>query len=884
MNLIAEVRLTLYAIISAIETDLRSVIRKYIVPQFNDVSFINDEQLLNNCRLIFSKENPGLDPNKNYNLFVDYIYFQDAYKIIFSQKDIIPVSVYKAIKRLEPSLNNIIPIRNRVMHQRPLLSGDFSYVYSFIFDLQPKPDLEWSATQIILNNLESDPSFILSYNIPDNEKIPNKVFHNLPMPDFDESGFIGRKSDCEYLTKLLLGTNRVVSIIGDGGVGKSALILKVAYDILDLSDRCPFDAIIWTSAKTAVLSAKGIDDIKNSINDFNAFVKDITDTVGAPIGNMKENISEILEFMDNFKVLLIIDNLETILEEEVKEFVREAQQKAKIAITSRLGLGELEYPRKLEGFTEKESAELIREIAKVRNSRILIQLSNKQLGEISSELHYNPLALKWFINSVDFGKSPKEVLNNKSDLLKYCLSNVYDKLILNSKLVISTLLAARHPLNDAELNFLTSLQPIELRKALNQLLSTTFVQRDFSSKADVSESLYNVSDFAREFLVSEYPPNKEFIMDISRKQQQLREGFESANRATSANEFNIFAFSIRTKNEKVIARYLQEAMQLSRPEIRNFNSALEKIKSAKDIVPNYFEIYRVSAFIKATKGDILGAEDDYKTALELEPLNARLLYFYAGFLLHQMEDSQEASKISKKALEQNPNSPDIKILYARCVGYLGNYEESIRILEPMRISNNGVSAKDRKFSTTLVIEFYHRWAQDDINIRKDSNLAISKIKKSFDAFDDSINRSEIDFILINCFANTFVYYIKCNRHNQLSLNKSEVIELFKKYSNYLLQSDRFDKIKDELIKYYAFDVSKMEVNANNTLVGLVTNIIHKKNFGFVESFNKEVYFFHRGGLEEPEKWNDLSNGMFIEFVPVDNERGKAAYSIRFIKE
>lgn len=74
-----------------------------------------------------------------------------------------------------------------------------------------------------------------------------------------------------------------------------------------------------------------------------------------------------------------------------------------IVITSRIGLGELEFPRKLTGLTENESASLIREISKIRNSDVLLKLPQNTLIDIASKLYYNPLALKWFVNSVQTG-------------------------------------------------------------------------------------------------------------------------------------------------------------------------------------------------------------------------------------------------------------------------------------------------------------------------------------------------------------------------------------------------------------------------------------------------------------------------------------------------
>jgi len=759
---VTEVRLTLYALISAIETDLRTQIKKFIIPHFQDTSFINDQQLEKRCRDSFEKENPGLNAVKNYELLIDYVYFQDNYKILLANKQLLPTNLISHIKKNEANFNGIIPIRNRVMHHRPLLSGDYSTVFNLAYDLHENEPKIWIALSEVLQNIEDDPSFIFTYNIEFSGKSVSTVYNNLPMPDFDESGFIGRIKDSEDIKKLLLGTNRVVSIIGDGGVGKSSLILKVAYDILDL-EGSPFDAIIWTSAKTRMLTASGILEIKDSISDFTSFVKEITEVVNNKSTDLNSNINEILEFMDNYKVLLIIDNLETIHDDQIKEFIREAQLRAKIAITSRLGLGELEYPKILEGFSENESAQLVREISRVRNSKTLKNLTSKQLSEISQQLHYNPLALKWFINSVDSGKNPNEVLNNKSDLLRFCLSNVYEKLHAETRLVLNTMLAARKPLNDAELHFLTSLEPLKLRKALIQLLTTTLIQRSFSSKNNISEPIYNISDFAREFLASEYPIDLDFIKNIIDKQKKLMSGFEEANRATMENEFSISAFSIRTINEKVITRYLQEAMNLSRAEIKDYNAALEKIKEARDIVPNYFETYRVSAFIKANKGDLIGAENDYKTALELEPNNPRLLYFFSGFLLHQMQDTGEALKYTEKAVQLKPEAIEPKILYARCKGYMGNFDEAIQILNSLDDYSIKFKAKHRKTISTMKIDFYKRWADRDIQINKDYNSAESKIVEIMRIFDNSIQIHEIDQILLKKFSIAFILYLQINK-------------------------------------------------------------------------------------------------------------------------
>lgn len=60
------------------------------------------------------------------------------------------------------------------------------------------------------------------------------------------------------------------------------------------------------------------------------------------------------------------------------------------------------------------------------------------------------------------------------------------------------------------------------------------------------------------------------------------------------NEFSLNALVYDNQNQMISAKFLQEALRFSK--IRNFDGALDKVKEAKNIDPNYFEVYRVGAF------------------------------------------------------------------------------------------------------------------------------------------------------------------------------------------------------------------------------------------------------------------------------------------------
>ena len=69
---------------------------------------------------------------------------------------------------------------------------------------------------------------------------------------------MGRAKDRREVTKLLSSPYPVVTIVGEGGVGKTALAIRCLYDIIEKSESTEFDALIWISLKSQTLTANGV--------------------------------------------------------------------------------------------------------------------------------------------------------------------------------------------------------------------------------------------------------------------------------------------------------------------------------------------------------------------------------------------------------------------------------------------------------------------------------------------------------------------------------------------------------------------------------------------------------------------------------------------------
>ncbi len=148
----------------------------------------------------------------------------------------------------------------------------------------------------------------------------------------------------------------------------------------------------------------------------------------------KSLLSIIYEYMDTFPVLLVLDNLETINTEDIHDFFANIPRKSKVLITSRIGLGEFEDRYRLRGFEKKERIYYMRRLADYYQVESLKKLKDNKLDQICTKLYSNPLSMKWLMMNLAKGYPIQSILQNKDDLINYCMSNVYIKLSDEAKL------------------------------------------------------------------------------------------------------------------------------------------------------------------------------------------------------------------------------------------------------------------------------------------------------------------------------------------------------------------------------------------------------------------------------------------------------------------
>lgn len=695
-------RMTAYALISAIEEDFRGLIKEYI----DEENKVNTE-LLERAKQRIEKDIGGLFDDISFSELVDYFDLGDTFQTINTNKELIPENIYEPIKKFTKSLESLIPIRNRVMHIRPLNFDDLPTVLNFCERLvEHNTSIKWSYISEALYNIKENPSFVLTLDIT-NYDDDNVINHNLPMPDFDETGLIGRDKEIEQIKKLCYGSFPVISILGEGGVGKSALALKVAYELIE--DDKNFDAVVWVTSKTTQITLNEIRDIKGAINSSLGVIQE----VGSQI--MTDHFSghtfeEVIDYLSAFRIALFLDNLETIMDDNIRNFVGSLPAGSKIIITSRIGLGAYEYPIKLQGIEERYASQLLRTVAKIRGVESISKLPDEQLRKYVNRMHRNPSYIKWFVSSVHTGISIESVLQNSGDFLDFCMSNVYEYLSGNAQQITTSMQCIGGFKDLPELAYLNDFSSLQVRDAIQELMSTNMLIQRSDTKDSSVKTMYQLSELARSYLNKHHKPSNSFQKKIRDKRNKLNSVYEQQMNEQTSDKYNPLNIHLREKSDRVTARELQEVQKLINRKI--YDEAVERLEEAQGLAPEYFEVARFKAYLFQKIGNISDARAQYELAIILAPNKPQLHYWFGKFLLDSEDNVDEAVEQFEIAYDIEPHVHKVSVMLARAYLIQHDYEKSQNIIDTLKDTISQADDFSKKFYYDISVQVKYRVADD----------------------------------------------------------------------------------------------------------------------------------------------------------------------------
>ena len=647
-------RAALYSILTAMEEDVRLLLVSHLEASSPTVVLGDD---LFARAVERARRDLGEAPHTIVNL-LPYVDFGDVWGLVNRHADLLPPAWAAASKRYSRRIARMSAIRNRVMHSRPLDFDDLPIAMEFAAMLADDDTLSLPRLREAMTLLEANPAGILDTGFPEHSV---REAHNLPFPDFDETGFVGRRDVIEHIKTLCLGPYPVITIVGDGGLGKTAAAIKVAYELLD-DERSPFEATIWSTSKTTQLTARDILNIEGAISSSLGLMEDIASELGGS-GSESEAMDEVLEYLAQFKILLIMDNLETVLDDRIRSFLTRLPVGSKILITSRIGLGSFEHPVRLPKLSAEQAVQMIRALAHVRGVGDLLRMDNAKVATYCQRMDNNPLWIKWFVSGVQAGVRPGDLLANPDRFLEFSMSNVYEYLSARSREVLQAMQVVPGKKSQPELAYITGLNVDELQSAVAELSATNMVVMASTSTGSSFETHYELAELPRTYLAKRHPVDQRVYTELTAKHRELQAQGQDLREAQRLNPYLVRSLDLRSAGNLVVAKHLLDA--LSAASDNNFARAEEELATARRLAPEWYEVHRVEALVKAREGNATGAQEAFEGAIDLEPESAPLRLRYGMFKLDFLNDAAAATEELQRAREIDPNSLDVRLELVR---------------------------------------------------------------------------------------------------------------------------------------------------------------------------------------------------------------------------
>jgi LuxR family glucitol operon transcriptional activator len=636
-------RVALYILFDAIEEDLASHLAR--LPE--ETLIIPEDQLKKALERATRK---GIGPDEiAQKEILFYLDLGDKIALIQSSRHHMDISARDYFARVYAALEKSIPIRNAVMHGRPLTINEYVVGFAVAAELLRTP-LYWPRLARDYFEYSSDPqAFVRQAVLMLDEEPPSETLNNLPPPDYDDTGFLPRPKLEKQLKSKILGRHPVITVIGEGGSGKTALALQTLYGLLQSNDH-GFDAIAWVSAKSAQLNISEIARINGAISTALGAFEAVADQFEPGDAPPIERVRKLLE--EN-KILLVIDNLETILDLSIQEFAQDVPGESKLLLTSRVPLG-ADLQVHVGNFTADEANTYLRRLIDAYEIHNLRIMDPETLKKHSERLGRKPLLLKWFALGVQSGLSPDRITANPEMALQFCMENVFTRLSTSTRDVASILSSLPSPVSSSVLGYVAEFSAEQVETALAELIRFSLVDRVVT--ADY-EHVYQVKPFSKAYLSRVMRTQPRHMTDLISRFRTVEGLYQQERAAGNHNRYDFRTFCVRNRSEAVAISSLRVALNEAGRE--EFGRCEQIIASLKISNPDYFEVYLGEAYIAYKMKDVFRTKGAYDRAVECDPDQPKIFFFYAGFLMRAFQDYDKAAEYYDKALKIDAGRPEI---------------------------------------------------------------------------------------------------------------------------------------------------------------------------------------------------------------------------------
>jgi cold shock CspA family protein/tetratricopeptide (TPR) repeat protein len=869
----------------ALERDMRGILRRFSALDGDVGALLRSGERKEAEAKRDSDDIPAKD-------LLEYLDLRPTYDLLSRHKETLPASLAAEVGSQIRSMESINPIRRRLAHSRPLETDDVEQLWSALEGFQHSA---WRNLHAAIRTQLADPQWVP----PMHERVyeSDGILHNVPIPDYDETTLIGRQEFVEKIVALVTsGRNRVVTVTGEGGIGKTAIAYAVAHQILD-SEQGAWDAVLWVSLKKERLTGEGITQIRDAIDS----LQDASLHLGRQFDSgFSGGLADLGEMMQGLKVLICFDNLETISGDEFVSLYEALPESIQYLVTSRNGIGQLERRFQLGPLKPHHAVALLGRLIATQQAKQLGELSREGKDALCADLRYSPLAIKWLVLAAAAGRPVSDVARNQDELLTFCVRSVYERL---SPVARRTLVGLHMLGREGSLGELAILidEPVPyLARAMQELVQGSLVVSRVSDATDM-ETLLALTDTARAYLRNTIVPDDPDLLAMARLEAEYRHSEEV--RQKNAEGRALAPWIVRTTHdaERPAAHLLHRALLASKA--GNFDEAKKAIDRARELAPDFWEVHRVDAFI-AGSGRLMtpgGVTQIYLRALGLADSDlARgvVSHFLAGHLARQVNDLEGALRYAEAA-HAALASPETEMALGNYNVRAGKFEEGISQIRRAAEESTG---KPRLIARTSLMSAYRRYSETTLFQEHSVAKALERSLQGLEIGVDLQPQGVFDRKFLNEFCELQALLLRIERKAyDLGVRPALPADLFLQLQpglEQLRQSNSFralqqacaaasPRVESEMgFDSYSqaigtradVDSCENQVTSSTSLTGVILGLRH--GYGFIEhSLYPTNIFFHASALTGDLRFESLVVGSRVAFEVTEDQGRPRATSV-----
>jgi len=735
--------------------------------------------------------------------------------------------------------------------------------------------------------------------------IPN----NLPSHfDHDATGLVGRNEACEQVTEYLRNPRvPMVAVSATGGLGKTALVLEVLRNIAVSADSYEWlDRIVYASAKTERLTKTGIEKIESPASS----VKEARETILDELRDGDESNDDVLKKYAEDRVLVCVDNLETLIVDaksesvaydEFENFHINLPPRWKVLVTSRVTVEGATSTYALSSLDAKQGQVLTRKYMRARGYEDADQESVERIVQAADR---NPLAIRLIVDSLVAGSTLDSAISDtQDDIVKFSYTNLLNHIPHVSRQLLECLFVIEEPVNRFKAAKLLDCSQEQVAEGFSNLLRTSLCSR--ISNEGVEK--YEISASVRDLLLRS-PIDLETRNQVQERQREFRKTGHFQEKKQKSGTTPLSIFYVSDSIDSSIKYTLQEGFdaikadptsKLSEFTRDDIYQVMTDIESAASNNPDCLELRRVSAILRIKLDDVnTGIErlSQISTEDHFDPASA----FELAKRLFRQDRYEDLRNVTKRLVDRgwaDPSNSDEQT--ARRLIEL-HYLPKVWNDDPVAVAEDLSDWNDRDKHVRdsyacLYVESLLKISEQTNNLST-LNKCISIIENIIGTFGfgkpvviTSINLiSTAAYTLQQLdtgrkFATRLSYFVDdyinlvVNSHNKYNLSNQSI----KKWIQII--ADRSDsgtsplRVKSRWTEYLETGQAVESEPVDSNFYATVT-FKHIRGYAFVENDLGESYFLHSSAYLGD--WDHVDEGSHVLVTRIDQESSKDRTPIR----